>query len=342
MPGAWCQLGKLFLTTLLVLPAIALAQEGDDKSIESVETPEQITEPASKLDKHKEVVDARILRASEWVDSFFGDPTHEAETANTLVRFRPEFYYRNEQGAKGKLKLGIKLSLPNLGRKTSLVIGNDDAIDGYDNTPDDSDDEPAIGLQFFGKSSTRWHSSLSLGVKFNEFAGFVGPRVRYLAPWGESKSISFTQVVRYQTNSYWNTVSRLDFNFVLGDRFFFRQTFDGRLRGERVEDEGFRTRISSVFTQRLNNTAGLQYDFTTIFHTRPDTYVDEYRLALRYRKRTSRDWLYYEIVPQISFDHDYDYAFNPGIRLRLEFFYGAGSSADFSKRQHEDTEEFRW
>jgi len=65
-------------------------------------------------------------------------------------------------------------------------------------------------------------------------------------------------------------------------------------------------------------------------------------LALRYRKRTSRDWLYYEIAPQMSFDHDYDYTFNPGIRLRLEVFYGAISTTNFSKREMEDTEEFRW
>jgi len=44
----------------------------------------------------------------------------------------------------------------------------------------------------------------------------------------------------------------------------------------------------------------------------------------------------------IAFDHDYDYKFNPGIRLRVEFFYGSASSTNFSKRQHEDTEDFRW
>jgi hypothetical protein len=82
--------------------------------------------------------------------------------------------------------------------------------------------------------------------------------------------------------------------------------------------------------------------FSTIFHTRPDTHVHRYVVALRYRKRTRGDWLYYEIAPQVSFDHDYDYKFNLGIKLRLEFFYAAVSSMDFSKRQSEDTDDFRW
>ncbi len=332
---------KILLLLVLLSPAIVLAQEKSDEPVD-VETNEQ-TEPKKKaIDRHKESVDTQIQRASGWVDKFFADPNYEAETATSLIRIRPEFYYRKEQGAKGKLKVGLKFALPNLGRKTSLVIGSDDTIDSWGDNSDDSEGEPIIGLQFFGKSTRRWNTSLSAGVKFNEFAGFIGPRVRYLAPMGKNKSFRFTQAVRYQTNGYWNTISRLDLNFILGGRFFFRQTFDGRWRGERSDDEGFRTRVSSIFTQRLQSTAGLQYDFSTIFHTRPDTHVDRYVLSVRYRKRTSRDWLYYEIVPLISFDHDYDYKFNPGIRLRVEVFYGAKSTAGFSKHRAEDTEDFRW
>jgi hypothetical protein len=332
---------KILLLLVLLSPAIVLAQENSDEPV-AVEPKEQ-TEPKEKaLDRHKESVDTQIQRASGWVDKFFADPNYEAETATSLIRIRPEFYYRKEQGAKGRLKVGLKFSLPNLGRKTSLVIGSDDTIDSWGDNSDDSEGEPIIGLQFFGKSTRRWNTSLSAGVKFNEFAGYIGPRVRYLAPWGKSKSIRFTQAVRYQTNGYWNTISRLDLNFILGDRYYFRQTFDGRWRGERSDDEGFRTRVSSILTQRLQPTAGLQYDFSTIFHTRPDTHVDRYVLSVRYRKRTSRDWLYYEIVPLVSFDHEYDYKFNPGIRLRVEVFYGSKTSVSFSKRQAEDTEDFRW
>jgi hypothetical protein len=332
---------KILLLLALLSPAIVLAQENSDEPA-PVESKEQTDGSENAIDRHKEAVDTQIQRASGWVDKFFADPNYEAETATSLIRIRPELYYRKEQGAKGRLKVGLKFSLPNLGRKTSLVIGSDDTIDSFGDNTDDSEGEPIIGLQFFGRSSRRWNTSMSVGVKFNEFAGYIGPRVRYLAPWGKSKSIRFTQAVRYQTNGYWNTISRLDFNFVLGDRYYFRQTFDGRWRGERSDDEGFRTRVSSILTHRLQSTAGLQYDFSTIFHTRPDNHVDRYVLSVRYRKRTSRDWLYYEIVPLIAFNHDYDYKFNPGIRLRVEVFYGAKSIAGFSKHRQEDTEDFRW
>lgn len=335
----------LIFLILLLAPACLAQDEGraEDSSPEQIEETKDVEEDKEGiLDRHKTLVDTQIQRAAQWVDSFFSDPNFEAESANTLVRLRPELYYRNEQGTEGRFKARIKLRLPNMNRKTSLVIGSDDAVDSFGDTADDSAEDAVIGLQFFGRETKRWHTSLSLGVKFDEFAGYVGPRVRYMLPWGEQRAISFTQALRYQSNNYWNSISRLDFNFILGGRYFFRQTFDGRWRGEKSDEEGFRTRIASIFTQRLQNGAGLQYDFSTIIHTRPDTRVDSYTLALRYRKRTRREWLYYEIVPQVSFDHEFDYTFNPGIRLRVEFFYGADTSAKFWKREHEDDEEFRW
>jgi len=335
----------LIFLILLLAPACLAQDEGraDDSAPGQIEEPQDQEQNSDGiLDRHKKLVDTQIQRAAQWVDSFFSDPNFEAESANTLVRLRPELYYRNEQGTEGRFKARIKLRLPNMNRKTSLVIGSDDAVDSFGDTADDSAEDAVIGLQFFGRETRRWHTSLSLGIKFDEFAAYVGPRVRYMRPWGEQKSISFTQALRYQSNNYWNSISRLDFNFILGDRYFFRQTFDGRWRGEKSDQEGFRTRIASVFTQRLQNGAGLQYDFSTIIHTRPDTRVDSYTLALRYRKRTRREWLYYEIVPQVSFDHEFDYTFNPGIRLRVEFFYGADTSAEFWKREHEDDDQFRW
>jgi len=333
---------RLLFLLILSLPLSCPGQENDIEQAAVEGAEEQAEKPENALDRQKRAFDTQVIRASTWVDSFFSDPNFEAETANTLIRIRPELYYRAEQGTEARLKARIKLNLPNFSRTTSLVIGSDDAVDSFGDSVDDASNDPVIGLQIFGKQTKRWNTSLSVGVKFNEFAGYIGPRVRYLTPWGQKKSIFFTQAVRYQTNSYWNTISRLDFNFILGDMLFFRQTFDGRWRGDKSDEEGFRTRVSSILTQRLQNGAGLQYDFTTIFHTRPETHVDTYTLALRYRKRTRREWLYYEIVPQVSFDHEFDYKFNPGIRLRVEFFFGADSAAKFWKREHEDTDDFRW
>jgi hypothetical protein len=325
-------------------------QGGDQEGIEQVETADKETEATEKkqsvildmIEKEKERVESQNLRAVQWVDSFFSDPAYEAEVATSQFRIRPEVRYRNEQGWGGTVKFSFKFRLPNLERRVSLVGGSSDFDEDFDAAVDEDVNEPAIGLQFFGKEREKWGSSLSVGLKFNEFAGFVGPRFRYNTKWSERSSFRFIQKILWQTNNEWQLRSRFDFNFAVNERFFFRQMFDARWRGEYSDEEGYRTRVSSILTRRLPNSAGLQSEATMIFHTEPDLHVNEYIVALRYRKRVWRDWFYYEIVPQLAWEKEFDYRTNPGIRLRFEVFYGADKNTRFWKREAEDTDDFRW
>jgi hypothetical protein len=294
------------------------------------------------IEREKKRAESQSLRAAQWVDSFFSDPEYEAEVATSQIRLRPELYYRREQGLKPKLKAAFKIRLPNIERHVSLVGGSSDFDSDFDSAVDDDISEPAIGLQFFGKEREKWNSSLSVGLKFNEFAGFIGPRARYRTDWTPRTSFRFVQKVLWQTNNEWQSRSRFDLNVAINERYFFRQMVDGRWRGENSDEEGFRTRVSSFLTRRFPNAAGLQSEATVIFHTKPDTHVNEYVVALRYRKRTWRDWFYYEIVPQVSWEKEFDYKFNPGIRLRVEIFYGADKDTRFWRREAEDSEDFRW
>lgn len=114
------------------------------------------------------------------------------------------------------MRFRARLNLPNLGRRVSLVAGADEDGGEFDDSVDDSADDGIIGLQFFMKESTRWNTSISVGMKFNDFAFFVGPRFRYTGQLGKKSSYRFTQTVRWQTNQYWQINSRLDLNRALG------------------------------------------------------------------------------------------------------------------------------
>lgn len=340
--------GCLFFLLTAGPTALASTPEGveavPDVTIEpeEEETDGSEEQRPSLLDRHKNYVDTRVQRASQWADGFFDDPNYEAEAANSQIRIRPELSYRSKQHFSAKLRVRLRINLPSLGNRVSLVAGADEDDDVIEDSADDSSRQGVVGLQFFMRETTRWNTSFTAGVKFNEVAGVIGPRVRYENVIGNRGSWRFTQSLRWQTNNYWQINSRLDLNRVVSEHLFFRQTFDGRWRGEKSEEEGYRTQVSSFLTQSLGPQKGLQYELSTVFHTRPDTHVDKYKVALRYRKQTKRQWLYYEIIPQITWDEKYDYDFNPGIRLRLEIFYGGNKSTEFWRRAAEDREHFRW
>ena len=318
------------------------AEAGEESDQEAVDSEEQQTRFLDFVEREKQRSESDSYRAAQWVDSFFSDPEYEAEVATSQYRLRPELFYRSEQGFKGKLKASFKIRLPNMERRVSLVGGSSDFDSNFDEAVDDDVSEPAIGLQFFGRERGKWNTSVSVGLKFNEFAGFMGPRFRYRTDWTPRTSFRITQKILWQTNNEWQSRSRFDFNVAINERYFFRQLVDGRWRGEHSTEEGFRTRVSSFLTRRLANAAGLQSEATVIFHTRPDTHVDKYVVAMRYRKRVWREWFYYEIVPQLSWEDEFDYKLNPGIRLRVEIFYGTDKDTRFWRREAEDTDDFRW
>lgn len=293
----------------------------------------------SVLDRHKRFMDTQIQRADQWVDGFFADPNYEADTVDSQFRLRPEFYYRDEQGAKLRMRTLIKVRLPNLGHKISLIAGSEEDEDHFGQTSNDSERNRIAGLQVFLKDTAKWNTSIIAGIRFGESALFFGPRFRYQTPLTERTSFRFVQTIRWQTNDRWDIGSSGDLNFLLSERFYFRQTVYTRWRDSRRDEEGLRTRISSVLSQRLSATAGLQYDFSTIIHTEPDTHVDKYVLSARYRKRTHRDWLFWEIVPEVAFEDQFDFKTNPGIHLRVEFDYGGSGPKQFWERGKQAAEQ---
>lgn len=313
-------------------------QESETESIEEMEQHAIL----DKIERDKVRLETMGLRAAQWVDSFFSDPNYEVEVVYSQFRLRPEIIYQSEQGFDAKLKASFKYRLPNIERKVSLIGASFDNDSQVEDADDDAAREGSIGLQFFAKERNKWHSSFSVGIKDNDWAVTLGPRFRYRTDWGESASLRFTQKILWQTNNEWQFKTNLNFDYVLSKKYFFRQALVAKWRGEHADEEGTRTQVSSILTRRYRHDAGLQSEATVLFGTVPDTHVIKYLLAFRYRKRAWREWFYYEIVPQIAWEEQFDYDPNPGIRLRIEIFYGKGATSRYWSRRPEDREGFYW
>ncbi len=306
------------LSLLLALHAAAVAAQNDGETSEQAQESAETTRAA----KVHRLVERKVNETAQWIDSFFDDPNYVAEDASTRLRLRPEVFFQEKREAKVRVKLAVKVNLPRLSRRASLVIGGDDGTGDFNNSLDDTLHDPSIGVQFFGKQSRSLNTSLVVGAKLNGLALFAGPRVRFLQPLGERSQFRFVQTFRWFTDNGWDSRTRLDFDHVFESGVFLRQTVDGRWRADRHEEEGFRTVVSTSVTQRLKRDLGLQYEWFTVFQTEPDNHVNSTTLALRFRKRSKREWLFFEVVPQLAFEDEFDWDPNPGIRFRFEIIFG--------------------
>jgi hypothetical protein len=59
--------------------------------------------------------------------------------------------------------------------------------------------------------------------------------------------------------------------------------------------------------------------------------MTEMPFRVRYRQRFYRDWLIFEVAPQIGFLYDHNREPNPGIVLRLEVDFGYMPEQDVFK-----------
>jgi len=269
--------------------------------------------------------------AARWFDSFFEDERYIAEEATSRIRLRPALLLEEGRAARFRFSLGARINVPRFNRKLKLVLSGEDANlqDSLDSqhfsAPDNRNaDETNIGFQYILREKDRLNTHLAAGIKIggNHVVDlFVGPRLR--ATWGQAPwQLRFTERLRWYTDIGWESRTRLDLERVVAAAWFFRGTLDARLREEDYNDSGLRYDISPTLTQKLHNRAAIEYQWNTGFVTRPDYRLEETGLRIRFRKQIWRDWLFYEINPQLVFRNDDDFRATPGIEFRLEASFG--------------------
>jgi hypothetical protein len=59
------------------------------------------------------------------------------------------------------------------------------------------------------------------------------------------------------------------------------------------------------------------------YQTRPIHELTQVALSVAYRHSFWREWLFYEIAPQVRFPRDRNFDVTPGILFRIEMFFGA-------------------
>ena len=320
-----------WLFVLLTLPLrIVSAETGepDDKAYPSADQ--------YAADRMHGSISENINAAARWIDSFFDDERHIAEDATTKLRFGQSVFLEYSDTPEYKTRVNLSIEIPRTENRLRVFIASEDDTD---KTPDTlfnrvetSEDTAAAGVQFFAQSSDRQNLSLTTGIKLESTEFFIGPRYRYnfkLDNW----LLRFTQRVRWFSSMGWEATTRFDFERLLGKQLFFRQTLDGRWR---EEDEGYRYEIRPSLIQRLANKKAIEYQWNTLFKTRPNHRVDSTVLLVRYRRNIFRKWLFYEINPQLAMRNDEDFDPKAGITFQLEVVFGG---KDFLKRRRESPAE---
>jgi len=332
-------------------PEAKPSSEMDDKAPEpdvgAEDVPPLSSSGDTRWDKYHDALSRRIMNSAEWIDSFFDDERVESEENRTNIKLRFDTEVKEGDGIKLRVRGRIRLVLPKMRKRLSLVLSGDPDEDTREGTIGDN-----IGGEQFDNKDERnltasvWYFFLDtykrnllmrFGARWRDGGPvfWLGPRYRQLwtfDPW----AARYTWSLRWFTDVGLESRMRLDMERPITKTLFFRQTTsfdwdqeedvdlkeeDGTIKENTVTNFNKVGFAVSIF-QPLSRRAILEYATGVSFVNKPEYVMDNVDLLVKYRRQFWRDWLFFEITPALEFPWIRDYKAVPSILFRIEGLFG--------------------
>ena len=287
----------------------------------------------SWYDSSHAVMNTVFCEPALWFDSFFGSDRVLEETGGTYVRWRNDFIQTEGQSSRFTTNLNFSVELPRISKRLQLTFEGDEDPDLQDVLPgaQTEDTGNTLGLRLDVKDTSRSKFNISVSAKPR-----IRARYRYTFPLSNESLIRFTQEVQNEKGVN-GARTRLDFEKAFLPLRLFRATTEGFI----AEDfKGVDWSQAFSLFQRLSKKSSVSYETGIVGITEPESLVTNYRVGIRYRQNIHRDWLFFEITPDVSWpvelSEDRETVVNDrhsvmSIIIRLEIHF-----ANTSKRKYSD------
>jgi len=271
-----------------------------------------------------------FLASAEWLDSFFVDERSVQEENKSYMRLRYDIFKEERADTTHKPAIDVRLVLPQLQKKTRLVLSAEPSraaanspgvvSTAGDKTMSSQESNVTTAVHYFFRSTPQESTILRTGaqISHNKPVFFLAPRYRALFagnPW----SFRFTEEMTWRSDTKWLSETTLDLERTLFHDLFFRTTADGVWT---QGTNGYPYTLSATLRQPINPTNAVEYALVNTLATRPNYVLSEVGFKITYRHSFWRDWLFFELTPQIRYPRDKAFIAVPGVQLRLEMFFG--------------------
>lgn len=254
-------------------------------------------EEATWYDSAHAYMNTAFCEPAVWFDDFFASDRVFEEVAGSYVRWRNDFIQSEEGGLDFNTNLNFSIELPRISSKLKLIFEGDEDQTLQDVLPggetDGSDNN--LGLRLDVKETDRSKFNISVSAKPR-----VRLRYRYTYPAREDFLIRFTQEIQNEQGVN-GARTRLDFEKAFLPLKLFRSTTEGFFSEEFPGVEW-----SQAFTlfQRITKKSSISYETSAVGITEPISLTTNYRVGIRYRQSIHRDWLFFEVSPDITWPVD--------------------------------------
>lgn len=284
---------QISLITLTLSPDLQAEQSSEVKVVKASTCDLKPSENDDWLDVTHQYINETLCEPAEWFDSFFSnDRSNEEVRPGSHVRWTNDYIQTEGGSFEYVTKVRASLRLPKASKSLKLVFEGEQEGSIEDIVPSNEEDvKTDVGLLFEFFESPR----ANLNIKLN-LSPELSLRYRYRYPFSDTLSARFTQVF-FKTDLDAGEQGRLDIEKRMSEDFLLRWTTVSENTDLIAGDQ--RTTALVLF-QKLNKISALSYESSVTATTVPDNYNTNARLAVRYRRNFYRKWLFYELVPELT------------------------------------------
>ncbi len=280
---------------------------------------------AEEVDYYHETISKGVLRMANRIDQFFADDRILEESDKTQLRMTSSVRYEDGKNLTMRVSLKGRLVMPYLQERLQLFVDTDgrerDIKDELRETSEVSEDDKSLftGVRYVTRETRRSRVSVDGGLRWRggpvPFARVRGRRTLTFDHW----AVRFTQLFFWFEDRGFGERTTIDFDRWLDDVHFFRASPSATWS---EVSEGVDLRQTFTVFHFMSSDTMVGFDLDVQGHTRPTAKVDKYEATFRWRQRSHRDWMFFEVAPGLSFPRRNDFELTPILTLKLEVLFG--------------------
>lgn len=269
---------------------------------------ESDTLPEDFLDKSHRKISQEVRELGLKLDDFFSNERYDYETPKSRLRVTTGLKWDSDDDLELRTRLRLKMSLPNLERKFSVIVG-EDSDDRIENNEDiktaireltevDKNDYSA-GLRFDVPSPADFKLKVNLdgGVKFrseNELYSKLRIRKSFST---DEWVLRLTNKITWETDDGFENQLTFEFEKILNENNLIRVITFGVWREEQTFiDYGHQYEWFRI----IDENQAIQYSIGFFGHTESYPFFEASRIQVNYKRRILKKWLFVEIIPEIT------------------------------------------
>ena len=291
-------------------------------------TDTQLPDLLDYIDAPRDYLSGKIISFASDVDRFFANDRNYQESNKSVLQL--DITRVSGYGGDHKLNLAAKanLRLPATEGRFHLLLESDPEKNATSEpTPSQTllnnkvvtPASYSLALRYAQAIQDVWHFSTDAGLKFPiPIHLFVRTRGSYSAPLGNEWRLKAAQSVYWFNNIGVGETTQLDLEHFLSEPVLFRATSTATWLKDK---QNFDLRQDLSIYHTVSERTALLYQASAIGVSKPQYQLTECVLSMLYRYRLHRDWMFFELSPQLHFPKVENFRSGFSLSMRLEMLF---------------------